>query len=102
MAFDGSNLVVCDRHHGARDTVVGAWVRRWKAPRRTCTGIFLRFEHVDIPLIRHSSKMEYVRRLSDLFQKDAITGTLDLRVSVGEMRLKAITWCKMLKSVSEI
>lgn len=56
MVFDGNNLVVYGQNRRAHETAVGAFVCRWKALGRTCAGIFLEFEHVDMLLVRAPTK----------------------------------------------
>lgn len=77
MALDGNNVVVHDWTCRARDTAVGAYVRRWNAHRRACTGIFLVLEHANMPCIRHRDELKYAHRLSNWLQKGTNTGTLD-------------------------
>lgn len=45
---------------------------------RRCAKIFLRFEHMDMPIVGHSDGLEHVRRLSNLLQKGKDTGMPDL------------------------
>lgn len=59
--IDGKNLVIHNRNRRTRDTVIGAPVHRRKALARTCSGIYLKFEHVIMPFVRHSDEAENVR-----------------------------------------
>lgn len=78
MAFDGTNLEVYDWNRRARDTAVDLYICRRKALGRTCAGIFLGIGPADMLFVHPSDDVEYVRRLSDLWQKGTDTGTIDL------------------------
>lgn len=78
MGFNGNNLVVYDQNCRARDIAEGAYVCLRKALERTYSRICFGFEHVNMPRVRHSDKVDYVSRLSDWFQKCIDTRTLDL------------------------
>lgn len=54
----------------------GAW--------KDCAGIFLWFEHVDMPIIRHGDEVEYVQQLSDWFLKGTESWTLIESIAVCE------------------
>lgn len=77
MAFDGTNLVAFNRNRRACETMVGAYVHRWKVLGRTCAGIFFALVHVGTPVTRHSKEVEHVHRLSNWLQKGTNTGALD-------------------------
>lgn len=70
--------MVQDRNRRARDTAVGVYDRHLNPFGRTCAGKFFRFEHADIPFVRHSDEVECVRLLSDWFQKSTDAGTPNL------------------------
>lgn len=78
MALDGTSLVVYDQNRRARDSVVGAYVFRWKGPGKTFAGISIGFYHIEMPFVRHSKEVDYVRRLSDLLLKSSNIKALDL------------------------
>lgn len=61
MAYDAQKLVLHDRNHRVYETVVSAYVHRRKAFRKSCAGIFLGLEHVDMPFISHRDEVEYMR-----------------------------------------
>lgn len=65
MAFDENSVVVYYSTHRAFDTAVVAYVRWWKVLERTCHGIFLAFENVNMPFVGRIHKMEYIHRLKN-------------------------------------
>lgn len=58
MKFHGNKPVVYDRNRTARDSAVGAYVCQWKALERTCAGIFLEFEDIDLLFVCHNDEVE--------------------------------------------
>lgn len=56
---------------------MGANDWQWKVLVRTCVGDFLGFGLADMPFVRHSNKVKYVRLLSNWLQNGTNAGTLD-------------------------
>lgn len=98
MAFDDSNLEVYDRTHRAHDTAAGACVCQWNVFGTKCAKTFLGFEHVDIPFVRNSDKVEYVLRLCKWLQEGTDSDTLDLACCY--LRKPFISYC-LVREVDE-
>lgn len=71
-------LLVYDPSCRACNTAVGAHVQKWKSLERACAGIFICFESMDLPLVCHKDKVEFVRRLNNRLLSGANTKTMNL------------------------
>lgn len=52
MAVDGRYLVIYDRNRFERDTVLGAWQRRWAVLIKRCVAVTINARFADMPFVR--------------------------------------------------
>lgn len=68
MTVDGGSLSICERQGRSRDTYVVAYSRRWRALSRSCMGVFLNMQNLDMPFVRYATEVKYVRRIHEMLR----------------------------------
>lgn len=68
MALEGDKQVIQDRQGCARDTKIGAFTRCWQLLCRTCAGLMMGCDSVDMSFICHIGEVEYARKLRTWFR----------------------------------
>lgn len=69
-AVDGDSITIYDCEGLWRDKCIGAHARRWRAMSWWCPGVFLNMPNLDMSFARHSTDVENVRRMHEIFYTD--------------------------------
>lgn len=79
MFFDGRNAIIYDRRVVMRDTDIGGWNCSWNLMQTCCQGYLDPIGFLDLPLVLHEDKSNYVLCLAALVERaEEIKGLIGL------------------------